>query len=82
MRIIEFAHRLEVGGTKFNAVDFATRLRDQHGNSPILFATPGLAQELVSERGLRFEAAPAGPTGTPILDPFPRWYRHMKKREL
>ena len=29
-----------------------------HGIDPILFATPGPAQDLVDERGLRFEAAP------------------------
>ena len=58
MKVIVFAHRLEIGGTQINAIDFAARLRDEHGFDPIIFATPGPAQELVSKRGLRFEAAP------------------------
>lgn len=58
MKVIIFAHRLEIGGTQINAIDLATRLRDDHGFDPILFATPGPAEELVRARGLRFEAAP------------------------
>ena len=58
MKVIVFAHRLEIGGTQINAIDLATCLRDRHGIEPIMFATPGPAQELVRERGLRFEAAP------------------------
>lgn len=58
MKVIVFAHRLEIGGTQINAIDLATRLRDDHGVEPILFATPGPAGDLVCERGLRFEPAP------------------------
>lgn len=58
MKIIVFAHRLEIGGTQINAIDLTARLRDDHGFDPILFATPGPAQELAVTRGLRFEAAP------------------------
>ena len=58
MKVIVFAHRLEIGGTQINAIDIATRLRDYHGIEPILFATPGPARDLIDERGLRFEAAP------------------------
>lgn len=58
MKVIIFAHRLEIGGTQINAIDFATRLRDDHGFEPIIFATPGPAEQFIHERGLKFEAAP------------------------
>lgn len=58
MKVIVFAHRLEIGGTQVNAIDLATRLRDHHDIEPVLFATPGPALTIARERGLRFEPAP------------------------
>lgn len=58
MKVIVFAHRLEVGGTQVNAIDLATGLRDRHGFEVIVFATPGPLVKLVRERGLRYVEAP------------------------
>lgn len=58
MRIIVFAHRLEVGGTQTNAIEIAAGLRDFHGFDVTLFATPGPMVRLAERKGLRFAAAP------------------------
>jgi L-malate glycosyltransferase len=58
MKIIVFAHRLEVGGSQLNAIDLASGLRDRHGFDVILFATPGRLTDVVQQRGLRYVAAP------------------------
>jgi glycosyltransferase involved in cell wall biosynthesis len=58
MKVLVFAHRLELGGTQTNAVELAATLRDLHGLDVVLFATPGPALKLVEEKGLRFLPAP------------------------
>jgi len=58
MKILVFAHRLEVGGTQWNAIELASALRDRHGYEVVLFATPGPMTKLVEEKGLRFLPAP------------------------
>jgi L-malate glycosyltransferase len=58
MKVVVFAHRLEVGGTQVNAIDLATGLRDRHGFEVIVFATPGPLVRLVRERSLRYVEAP------------------------
>jgi glycosyltransferase involved in cell wall biosynthesis len=58
MKILTFAHRLEIGGTQVNAIDLAAGLRDLHGCEVVLFATPGPMAGLAKERGLRFVPAP------------------------
>lgn len=58
MKILVYAHRLEVGGTQVNAIELAASLRDNHGHDPVLFATPGPMVSLASEKGLRFRPAP------------------------
>lgn len=58
MKVVVFAHRLEVGGTQVNAIDLAAGLRDMHGFDIVLFATPGPMLQLVHDKGLRFVAAP------------------------
>ncbi|MFF5084502.1 glycosyltransferase family 4 protein [Actinoplanes sp. NPDC000266] len=58
MKILVYAHRLEVGGTQVNAIELAASLRDHHGYDPVLFATPGPMVSLASEKGLRFLPAP------------------------
>src|SRR2546425_11425984 len=58
MKILVFAHQLEVGGTQVNAIELAAALRDFHGHDVALFATPGPMVELVRQKRLRFLAAP------------------------
>ncbi len=58
MKIIIFAHRLEVGGTQTNAIELAAALRDLHGFQVTLFATPGPMVHLVEKKRLRFVPAP------------------------
>ncbi|MEU3454307.1 glycosyltransferase family 4 protein [Micromonospora sp. NPDC006766] len=58
MKILVFAHRLEVGGTQVNAIELAAALRDSYGHEPVLFATPGPMVELAEAKGLRFLPAP------------------------
>ena len=58
MKILVFAHRLELGGTQTNAIELAAALRDLHGHDVVLFATPGPAVKLAEEKRLRFLPAP------------------------
>lgn len=58
MKIIVYAHQLELGGTQVNAIELAVALRDRHGFTPTLFATPGPAVELAQKERLRFIPAP------------------------
>ncbi len=58
MKIVTFAHRLEIGGTQVNAIDLCAGLRDLHGCEVVLFATPGPATHLAQAKGLRLVAAP------------------------
>lgn len=58
MKIITYAHRLEIGGTQVNAIDLAAGLRDFHGCEVVFFATPGPLSRLVESKDLRFVAAP------------------------
>ena len=58
MKIITFAHRLEIGGTQVNAIDLAAGLRDLHGCEVILFATPGPLARVARAKKLRFVEAP------------------------
>ncbi len=63
MRILSFAHHLEIGGSQVNAIDVATGLRAR-GHEVDVFATPGPAQRLLAERGIRLVPAPT-PRGNP-----------------
>ncbi|MFG1997401.1 glycosyltransferase family 4 protein [Actinoplanes sp. NPDC048988] len=58
MKILVYAHRLEVGGTQVNAIELAASLRDNHGYDPVLFATPGPMESLASSLRLRYIPAP------------------------
>jgi L-malate glycosyltransferase len=58
MKILIFAHQLEVGGTQTNAIELATSLRDFYGHEIVFFATPGPMVSLVEEKGLRYLPAP------------------------
>ena len=39
MKILVFAHHLEIGGTQVNAIEISAALRDLHGHDVVLFAT-------------------------------------------
>jgi glycosyltransferase involved in cell wall biosynthesis len=58
MKILVFAHQLEVGGTQVNAIELTATLRDLHGHDVAVFATPGPMVKLVREKGLRYIPAP------------------------
>jgi glycosyltransferase involved in cell wall biosynthesis len=58
VKVLVFAHRLEIGGTQTNAIELAAALRDLHGHDVVLFATPGPALQIARQRGLRFLPAP------------------------
>lgn len=58
MKILIFAHRLELGGTQTNAIDLAAGLRDRHGFKVVFHATPGPMQDVLSAKGLDLVPAP------------------------
>lgn len=58
MKILVFAHRLELGGTQTNAIELAAGLRDRHGFSVVFHATPGPAVDLLHRKGLDLVPAP------------------------
>lgn len=58
MKVLVFAHHLELGGTQTNAIELSARLVGRHGHDVVLFATPGPAAALAEERGLRLIEAP------------------------
>lgn len=58
MKLLVFAHRLELGGTQTNAIELAAALRDRHGFDIVFHATPGPMEALLKEKGLSLVAAP------------------------
>jgi hypothetical protein len=60
VKVLVFAHRLELGGSQINAIELASEVRDRYGHDVVLFATPGPARELALRRGLRVLDAPVG----------------------
>jgi glycosyltransferase involved in cell wall biosynthesis len=58
MKMLIYAHRLDVGGSQVNAIELAATLRDVHGFEVVFFATPGPMVRLVEEKGLAFVPAP------------------------
>ncbi|QEW23422.1 sugar transferase, PEP-CTERM/EpsH1 system associated (plasmid) [Paracoccaceae bacterium] len=52
MRLLVFAHRLELGGTQINAIELAARLRDAHGFDVKVHATEGPALGHLRASGL------------------------------
>lgn len=73
MKILVFAHRLEIGGTQHNAIELAATLRDRHGFDPVIFAEPGPAARLARDRGLRLIPAPAA-----VVHPSPARGRSLR----
>lgn len=74
MKILVFAHRLELGGTQTNAIDLAAAVRDRFGHEVVLFAIPGPAVELAAAKGLRLVPAPA-----PHTRPSPRMMAALRR---
>lgn len=64
MKVLVYAHQLEVGGTQTNAIELAAQLRSGHGHDVVIFATPGPMAKLIEERRLPYIAAPV-PGGLP-----------------
>jgi glycosyltransferase involved in cell wall biosynthesis len=58
MKIVVFAHRMEVGGSQVNTIELSAALRDIHGHDVMLFATPGPMVKVAEDKGLRFVPAP------------------------
>jgi glycosyltransferase involved in cell wall biosynthesis len=58
MKILVFAHQLEVGGTQVNAIELAAALRDFHGHDVVVFASPGPMVKLVHQKNLKYVPAP------------------------
>ncbi|WP_157271643.1 glycosyltransferase family 4 protein [Azohydromonas aeria] len=58
MKILVFAHRLEIGGTQVNAIELSAALRDLHGHEIVMFATPGPMAQFAAEKGLKLIPAP------------------------
>lgn len=59
MRILVYAHQLEIGGTQTNAIELAAALRDGHGCDVAFFATPGPMVSKVKSKDLRYIPAPS-----------------------
>lgn len=73
MKLLVFAHQLEIGGTQTNAIDLAAALRDRHGFDVVLFATPGPAVSIIEQKRLRYVAAPDG-----LVHPSPARVRALR----
>jgi len=58
LKVLIFAHQLEIGGTQTNAIELAAALRDRLGHDVVIFATPGPATALIERLRLRYIPAP------------------------
>lgn len=58
MRVLVFAHHLELGGSQVNAIDLAAAARDRHGHEVTMIAAGGPAAELARAKHIRLLAAP------------------------
>ncbi len=79
MKILVFAHQLEIGGTQTNAIELAVTLRDLHGYEVVLFRDAGTnGQNGRAERA----ALPAGSrcTHPSVASPYAA-LRHAVRRE-
>ncbi len=79
MKVLVYAHHLELGGTQTNAIELAAAVRNRHGHRVTLFATPGPAEALMAPHHLRYIAAPVAdrhPSTTMI-----RALRHVVRQE-
>jgi glycosyltransferase involved in cell wall biosynthesis len=74
VKILVFAHQLEIGGTQTNAIELAAALRDVHGHEVVVFATPGPMVALIKDRRLSFIPAP-----NPRFHPSPARMRALRE---
>lgn len=58
MKLLVFAHRLELGGTQINAIELAAQLRDAHGFDVTLHATAGPALKHLRTKKMGYIPAP------------------------
>lgn len=58
MKILVYAHVLQMGGTQVNAIELSAALRDRYGHDVSLYASPGPMLAFAQAKGLRFIAAP------------------------
>jgi glycosyltransferase involved in cell wall biosynthesis len=79
VKILVFAHKMEVGGSQTNTIELTAALRDVHGHDVVLFATPGPMVEVAQDRGLHFIPAPCR-TSIPSL-PMMRALREVVRSE-
>ena len=54
MKILSFAHRLEIGGTQVNAIDLAVTLRDEYSHEVLYFAEGGPMLDLIREKNISY----------------------------
>jgi glycosyltransferase involved in cell wall biosynthesis len=59
MKLLVFAHHLEIGGTQFNAIELASCLRDNYSVDVVFVAAPGPMAKLVNQKKLRYYPVPA-----------------------
>lgn len=58
MKVLVYAHQLEIGGTQTNAIELASALAREHQVETVVFATPGPMVDYLKAKGLRHIAAP------------------------
>ena len=58
MKLLVFPHHLEIGGSQTNAIDLATKSRDDFGHEVVFAATPGPAAEVLDQRRFRLIELP------------------------
>jgi glycosyltransferase involved in cell wall biosynthesis len=58
VRVLVYAHPLELGGSQTNSIDLAAAVRDIDGHEVVLFAAPGPAAALAERKRLRLIDAP------------------------
>lgn len=77
MRVLVYAHQLEIGGTQTNAIELAAALRDQQGCEVTVFATPGPMVGKLHEKRLPYIPAPQ-----PNFYPSPARIRALRRAVL
>jgi glycosyltransferase involved in cell wall biosynthesis len=65
VRILVYAHHLEIGGSQTNAIDFASELRRVYNHEIVFYAASGPMSEVLGERGFRWIPAPSA--GSPSV---------------
>lgn len=58
MKLLVFAHRLDLGGTQAHAIEMAARLRDRHGYQIVFHAGAGPLQQMMDDHRLPLVVSP------------------------